>query len=172
MLRCALLLFVMSGLCGCVDDTVVADPWADAGPDFAGSGLSTHLHSAEDGRVLARLKARKFWGFQASGKQVLEGVTVEFLAAGLTVYSRRAELLGPESVELRGDVRGEMAGGRGFRTPSLVFSSKTKRLEMAGPVEFFGEGHELRALGGASVDELFNGLKLKGPIKGVARVAP
>jgi hypothetical protein len=172
MRRCALLLFIANGLCGCVDDSLVADPWADAGPDFAGSGLSTHLHSAEDGRVLARLKARKFRGFEASGKQVLEGVTVEFVAAGLKVFSRRAELLGPESVELRGDVHGEMLGGRRFRTPSLVFSSKTKRLEMAGPVEFFGKGYELRALGGASVDELFNGLKLIGPIKGVARVAP
>ena len=153
----------------CTPTAVKEDPWADAGPDFAGHGLTTHLHRGEDGAVVAELTAKRFWGFQQAGRQVLEGVVVRFHEAGLRLSARRAALLEGGKVELRGDVQGEM-GLRRFRTQTLLYDGGARRFTMSGPTDFFGDRHQLRAAGGAEADERFDELKLLGPVEGEARV--
>jgi len=156
---------------GCVQEPITQDLWVDAGPDFAGSNLATFLHSSTDGHVLARLTARKFWGFQKGDSQVLEGVMVHFIDSDFKLEARRAEMISSEDVELRGEVHGRLKDGRGFRAPSVTYLGRTRTLKMDGPVEFYGEGHELRALGGATTTDRFDKLELEGPVSGRAQVA-
>jgi hypothetical protein len=154
----------------CVEEPVVRDLWVDAGPDFAGYNLDTHLHSSVDGHVVASLTARRFSGFQSGDSQVLEGVQVHFLESGFRLDALRARMISVEDVELNGKVHGRLNDGRGFRAPSVVYSGRTRTLKIDGPVEFYGEGHSLEALGGASTDDRFESLKLMGPVSGSARI--
>ena len=154
----------------CVEEPVIRDLWVDAGPDFAGYNLNTHLHSSVDGHVLASLTARRFSGFQSGDSQVLEGVRVHFLDSGFKLDAQRARMISTEDVELQGKVHGRLINGRGFRAPSVVYSGRTRMLRIDGPVEFYGQGHSLEALGGASTNDRFEHLKLMGPVSGSARV--
>ena len=157
-------------LVACTDVGNEEDYWADAGPDFSGKGLSTYLHSAEDGRILARLRARRFKGFQKEEKRFLEWVEIVFVNIDLTVTARRAVHLDRHAVELRGKVKGILADGRNFTTPSLTYSGITRELKMEGPVVFSGEGHSLTAEHGATMDDRFMGMRLRGPVDGQARL--
>ena len=168
--RALSLLLVFSA---CFAEPQVGDLFADAGgPDFAGKGLTTQLHSADDGRILARLDAEEFRGYQKSGTQELQGVKAEFFEVDLKIYAKLAKMLSATKVELRGEVRGELGNGRTFEAPSLTYSGKTRRLEIEGPAVFTGDGHTLTAGGGASTDERFSNLQLIGPVTGVARGTP
>ena len=146
------------------------DLWVDAGPDFSGYNLDTYLHSSVDGHVLASLTARRFSGFQNGDAQVLEGVRVHFLDSGFKLDAQRARMVSTEDVELHGKVHGRLANGRGFRAPSVLYSGRTRRLRIDGPVEFYGHGHSLEALGGARTNDRFEHLQLMGPVRGTARV--
>jgi hypothetical protein len=50
-----------------------------------------------------------------------------------------------------------------------MYSGISRRLELGGPTEFFGDGHHLRAAGGAVADDRFEAINLRGPVTGVAR---
>ena len=163
---------LLLALCSaCVDGSLSEDLFADAGPDFSGARLSTHLHSSADGQLIASLTARRFSGFQSGESQVLEGVRVHFLDSGFKLDAQRARLVGAEDIELNGKVHGRLSSGRGFRAPSVTYSGRTRLLEIDGPVEFYGRGHRIEALGGATANDRFEQLKLAGPVRGLARVA-
>ena len=162
---------IMILMSGCVEETITQDLWVDAGPDFAGKNLTTYLHRSADGRVLARLTAQRFWGFQKGESQTLEGVTVHFVDSDFKLEAQRAQMISSEDVELRGEVHGRLTNGRGFRAPSVTYLGRTRTLKMDGPVEFYGVGHKLRAVGGATTTDRFDELKLEGPVSGRARVS-
>ena len=170
MARELVILCTIIGATACVEEPVVRDLYADAGPDFAGYKLNTHVHSSVDGHVLASLTARRFSGFQSGDSQVLEGVQVHFLDSGFKLDAQRARMISTEDVELHGKVHGRLDNGRGFRAPSVLYSGRTRMLRIDGPVEFYGQGHSLEAMGGASTNDRFEHLKLMGPVSGSARV--
>ncbi len=170
MARLLSILCALSWTTACFEEPVARDPWVDAGPDFSGHNLDTHLHSSVDGHVLASLTARRFSGFQSGDSQVLEGVRVHFLDSGFKLDAQRARMISAEDVELHGKVHGRLNNGRGFRAPSVVYSGRTRMLRIDGPVEFYGQGHRLEALGGAKTNDRFEQLTLTGPVSGSARV--
>jgi len=170
MVRLFGILCTLIGTSACVEEPLMRDLWVDAGPDFSGYNLDTYLHSSVDGHVLASLTARRFSGFQSGDSQVLEGVRVHFLDSGFRLDAQRARMVGTEDVELHGKVHGRLSNGRGFRAPSVLYSGRTRMLRIDGPVEFYGRGHSLEALGGASTNDRFEHLELMGPVSGTARV--
>ena len=96
---------LLLALCSaCVDGALSEDLFADAGPDFSGARLSTHLHSSADGELIASLTARRFSGFQSGESQVLEGVRVHFLDSGFKLDAQRARLVGAEEGPTAGTV--------------------------------------------------------------------
>ena len=120
--------------------------------------------------LIASLTARRFSGFQSGESQVLEGVRVHFLDSGFKLDAQRARLVGAEDIELNGKVHGRLSSGRGFRAPSVTCGHRRALLEIDGPVEFYGRGHRIEALGGATANDRFEQLKLAGPVRGLARV--
>ena len=170
MARLFSILFMLIWVGGCVEEPMIRELWVDAGPDFSGYKLDTQLHSSVNGDVLASLKARRFSGFQSGDSQALEGVQVHFLDSGFKLDAQRARMISTEDVELQGKVHGRLNNGRGFRAPSVFYSGRTRVLKIDGPVEFYGDGHSLEAMGGATTNDRFEHLKLMGPVSGSARI--
>ena len=164
---------LLLALCsGCVDGSLSEDLFADAGrtsPALASQPTSTE---PADGHLIASLTAQRFSGFQSGESQVLEGVRVHFLDSGFKLDTQRARLVGAlRTFEPQRQSARSLEQRAGVSAPSVTYSGRTRLLGIDGPVEFYGRGHRIEALGGATANDRFERFKLAGPVRGLARWA-